>query len=577
MKVYLDNILVVDSIGGLFEPKLSYQIKDETGEIAFGYSDNLEFIGTEYTYLYDKLVTNGGVDSAVELKFVDECCSPPLVYTFNIKRENIEWCSDTCAIRATAVEKSVQSDYYTCLLNNTIANNMYGFQNHNHPRFSYCHELRPDWVMYTLIILNMSTWYTLSTVIPTLILVVSIIFAIVAPLILLLATVNLIIDAINALGGSMDNIEVPVVGTGSLSDISTSFSDFQNSINTWYNYLSEMSTGCGRKKPSPLVRDYADNICKVCNLNFSSSIINNPSSDYYNLCYFYSPLKAFVDYGDTTTYWIPENEPSASGIQFFKDLGVIFNAKFYILGNTLYFERKDHDPTVTEILNVSTYPKEEIISLCYEWSNKTPYAYAEYNYFQDAQNYVGGEAKGRWSDIVEWNNPYSNMQKGKYEPFIPFASCRFRNDKITDDILGHFSNLPIMASWLNSYSDSVIMNNDYCGTPMLLIWNGQSRDNAKCINGSDLSGAPALEYYNYPMFFNQSDSRCLYQRFHYIENPRISNYKGLQFTLKIKMNCTILQNLSIYNYVTLPEGKSKYELSYEIDYKRGIITIKGTV
>ena len=37
----------------------------------------------------------------------------------------------------------------------------------------------------------------------------------------------------------------------------------------------------------------------------------------------------------------PENEPSASGIQFFKDLGVIFNAKFYILGNTLYFERKD--------------------------------------------------------------------------------------------------------------------------------------------------------------------------------------------------------------------------------------------
>ena len=34
---------------------------------------------------------------AVELKFVDECCSPPLVYTFNIKRENIEWCSDTCA------------------------------------------------------------------------------------------------------------------------------------------------------------------------------------------------------------------------------------------------------------------------------------------------------------------------------------------------------------------------------------------------------------------------------------------------------------------------------------------------
>ena len=59
MKVYLDNILVVDSIGGLFEPKLSYQIKDETGGIAFGYSDNLEFIGTEYTYLYDKLVTNG--------------------------------------------------------------------------------------------------------------------------------------------------------------------------------------------------------------------------------------------------------------------------------------------------------------------------------------------------------------------------------------------------------------------------------------------------------------------------------------------------------------------------------------
>ena len=44
---------------------------------------------------YKSIGSNGGVDSTVELKFVDECCSPPLVYTFNIKRENIEWCSDT--------------------------------------------------------------------------------------------------------------------------------------------------------------------------------------------------------------------------------------------------------------------------------------------------------------------------------------------------------------------------------------------------------------------------------------------------------------------------------------------------
>ena len=43
------------------------------------------------------------------------------------------------------------------------------------------------------------------------------------------------------------------------------------------------------------------------------------------------------------------------------------------------------------------------------------------------------------------------MQKGKYEPFIPFASCRFRNDKITDDILGHFSNLPLIL-WRGSMS-----------------------------------------------------------------------------------------------------------------------------
>jgi hypothetical protein len=59
-------------------------------------------------------------------------------------------------------------------------------------------------------------------------------------------------------------------------------------------------------------------------------------------------------------------------------------------------------------------------------------------YSGDAVDIVGNEANRRFSDIVEWNLPYSSLQSGHRDVILPFGTARFRDDGIDQDILGYF-------------------------------------------------------------------------------------------------------------------------------------------
>lgn len=576
MKIYLDNIPVANVSDGLKKPSFTFRKNDETGDKAFSFTGDLTFTGADYDYLYSKLVTDvNALENSVILKFVNDCCSNPQIREFYINHESLTWCENSCDITGASIEKSLANDQYTCLKNTLIWDDRFGFKSKQHPRMSYCNELRPNWMGDLMIIITLALYTAFLTMGPVLALIALIIDAIN----LIINVNNNIINTINGLpGGPYLNTVDPIDLDGDPS--TTTFQQFSN----WIDSLLALGVGCGRKHPSPLVRDYIENVCKICGLSFSSSILNNPNNEYYNLVYVNAPIHKGVVEADNTTYWVDENAPILSGLQFLDQIVIPFNAKFEIKNSVLILERKDFFVPKTPWLDLTTYDSDKIISVCWNWSRKNRYSYANLRYQKDAINTVGNEAVDRWGDIIAWNaNPYSPLQKGAYEPLMPFAACRFRDDGIDRDILTFYEDQPTINTLILRYKNAMIMNQHTSYLPMLIIWDGQSKSNAFAdkftnIYYPGLAGVVgANQYYNYPMWFKEGYPGNLFDRFHYIENPRLSGYQGFDFEAKVEFDCALLSAIDVEGVVRTSKGDSKGPLTIVENHADNTLTIKGTV
>jgi hypothetical protein len=578
MKVYLDNIMVdpEDLNNSLRHPVITQQRINDTGDRAFSFTGELEFSGKEYTYIYAQLKSSpNALENRIVLKMVDDCCSQNLVYEFWITHESLQWCENECTVKVSATEKSDSVDQYTCFKNTIIWDNHAGFQQVQHPRFAYCNELRPNWLGDLMIIMVMALYTAFLTMGP----VIALIALIIDGINLIIGVNNNIINALNSLlpSGSQINTVDPIDLDGDPS--TTAFQQFSN----WINNLLAMGVGCGRKHPSPLVRAYIENVCSKCGVSFSSSIYNNPNSDYYWAAYVNAPINKGTQENDGSTYWIPENAPILSGLQLLDQLSPVTNSKFAIKNNTLYFERRDFFIPATPWLDLTTFPKDKIKSICWSWSQKTRASYADLYYQKDGINWVGSEAVARWGDYVDWNNsPYSSLQKGAYKPLIEFAAQRFRDDGIDRDILTFYEDQPTIGPLIQKYKNAMLMNSHNCFTPMLLIWDPASgTENAFCNKFTNIYhsglGVGANQFYNYPYWFKQGYAGNLYDRFHEIENPRTSGYQGLDFVAEIEYDCNLLSLVDVDGTVRTSEGDTTNPTIITIDREKGILIIKGTV
>jgi hypothetical protein len=561
MKIYLDNIPVVNPSAELLKPKFTFRRLDETGDRAFSFTGDLEFIGADYDYIYAKLKSDpNAFENSIILKFVDDCCSQNKIYEFKIKHDSLNWCEGSCEITAAAIENSLADEQYTCLRNKMIWDDTFGFKSIKHPRMSYCNELRPSWLADVLMIM-----YILLT---NLIYSLSIIFFFIAAL----------IDAINLV---LNIIAVVIPGVNPIDLDGDPTTTTIQQLNNFLVGLTAKIVGCGRKHPSPLVRDYAENVCRVCGITFVSSILNNPNSDYYNLVYVNAPVNKGTEEPDTTTYWIEENKPILTGSMFFDQIKVPFNAKWEIVNGQLIFEREDFFIPKTPALDLTTIDKSKY-NICWSWEKKERYSLGDFYYQKDAFNWVGSEAVARWGDIVEWNpsSSYSSNQKGIYKPLIEFAACRFRDDGIDRDVLTTYEAYPFFNTLLLRYKNSMLMNSHNCFTPMLLIWDGVDRANAytdKFLSKNGLNLVGINQYYNYPMWFKEGYPGNLYDRFYSIKNPRLSNYKGLDFNLEIEFDCDMLHALNPDSVIRTSEGDSSGNIIIEINYDNKTLNIKGKV
>lgn len=554
--VYIDGTLVIHPTDSMSKPSFTIRRQNEDGDKVISLTGDLLFTHAEYTYLYNKLVTDpNAVSNTVEIKFIDRCCGQNKEFIFLIKSENIRWCNGVCSITANATEYSENSRQYDCLKNTLIWDNWNNFQTATHPKLTYCIEFRPSILQDSVIIL---------AIIINLILII--LYPVAAVVMVIVTIINAIISFINFLGANLSEIDFD---GDSSTNVLEEYSAFRDKLN-------EFMIGCGRKHPSPLVRDYIKNVCGKCGLTFTSSIFNDPSSSRYNTVYFSAPVTK-GNLSTDSSNWIDKNKPLLNGYRFLNELKQAGPFDWKIINGVLFFERRDFFQGGNIWLDLTNYPDDKIISICYSWSRRQRFSYANLNYSPDAVDWVGTEAKDRWSDIVEWNNPYSPTQKDEYLRTLPYSSARFRDDGIERDVLSDYRNAPFVGPIIQQYDNVMLMNNGTSFLPKLLIWDPASGfDNSKVKNGYSHPSIPGVETYNLPWWIAEFVSGSAYTDFWWIENPRAVPFKGINVEAQIVYDCQTFNNFDIDGLFTDENGNASTQ-SIEINNQTGIMTIKGEI
>lgn len=554
---------------------VDHRIQDEVGDIAKSFGERVTFVGDAYEYLRDKFVTNpNGKFERVLFVLVDNCCGDDrVIFEGALFGENVEWCEGECFLTVQAVQFDDYTEKVDCIRSTLIYDNHDGFQQQEHPRMTYCLEYRPgvlqDLVLIYGIVLNL--FLLLLT-------------PLIAAISTLINTVNLIIAAVNLIPG----VNISPIGS---SDSSFVFSQISNLVTSFNSLI----IGCGRRHPSPLVREYIDNVCRKCGVEWSSSIFKDPASDYYNTVLYNAPLekgkRPILNPFSPITTWIDENKPIKTLDGFLSELGIVFNASHRVINGVLYFERKDFFNDNDEWVDYTTLRNENRIDglICYQWRQEDAPAVLRLSYQEDAVDWVGNEALPRFNNIVEWNIPVNQRQKGIEERFFPFSTARFRDDGIDRDVLGDYAWFPSYSNALNIYSGCIIQNNGTSFQPKLIIWDGQNINLAKArkyaIPGFEID---PLRNYNYP--YNATDWNCdptqvypsnqlfmgIYGRFHAIDNPKILIDQGKQFTFEFKFNCDELAAFAVNKNIGTPLGSGRIT-SVRMNYTTRTALVTGNV
>lgn len=628
-----------------------------------GVSGTLTFENEAYEYIKAWLVNHvAGPLNAIEVKIVDTDCGEFTGYV--IKNTDITWC-EYDALCTYEVTLKQADEAYTCVQKTLIADNWQGwFQDQptagkQHPRFSYCTEIRPN---ATLVI----EWWAFA-------LNVFLISGIIIPI---FAIIDIILFIINIIIGIIEVI-VAVLSLGSVSKVkwdTIPLIDIGNFISGIEQTFVE-SAGCGREHPAPLIRDYITNVCDKCGVTvnalscpvFFAPVLMLTHSDgqqyteenpYYNACL----LTAQVERGvrrfhsinifggapdpDNTTFYLPNNAPVWALSDMLDKLQGVFNSHWHISGATLYFWRKDWfiDPAPLYDFSTGSTDRLKILQgICFEPNGNRLPAACRGLYADDPADHAGHEASWQMNgDPITFNYTDTNpLFSGLLDKTVQFGATKFRLDGASTDYLydamqviinGQLFSpylVPMMSTIskpIGRYADyALLMQTETCSLPKIIIWDGKEYLNAKALktlvasSGASRHGesmpdinpiyptqltpppstiwplgipytTPALETWdqvhspktfvlgsrlsfgatipgvykvqdylgstiiegsaflvNYPMYFEPHFKLSLWDRFHWIDDPRRYPKLGMNWNVKIEMCCEDVQKLQALN------------------------------
>jgi|GEM_PF-3015739 len=539
-------------------------------------SDEFTLTGAAYEVVKTELIDNpNGKNLFLPVKiYEDECCaSDVLLFEGIIRGDSVDWCFGECSCTVHFFEHTEDTKRLDCVKTTLIWDNWNDFQSQAHPRMVYCIEMRPSILQAFFLGGYLGLSITLLVLTP-----------IVAIISYLIEAINYtIITPLNFALGAF-GVDIPLIyfeGNEETSLLETYLG--------LMDHLNEVLIGCGRKHPSPLVRDYIKNVCEKCGMTFQSSIFNDPSSDYYNSVYLSAPVEKGTR--DENVLWIDQNKPLLTLEKLLDELKIPFSANWDLIGTVLRFEREDFFWSGQTFANYETLVAGDKIEnkLCLSWREDDRAAFIELIYTNDAVDWVGNEAAVRFNDIVEWNVPFSELQSGQVTVRLVYGLARFRGDGIDPDVLTWFENVPFaFGQALADHQKVLIMNNGTAFQPKLLIWDGDV--NFGRVKTFDISGfdTPPEENYNFPYMFNEHGAVAntaypsdtpdvgLYPRFFAWKNPKLIPDKGLEFTFSFRYNCEALSAASDADFVQLPMGVGRIK-KVAVDLQKKTIRVSGNV
>lgn len=576
--------------------------------------------------------------NAVSVKIQDTSCKG-IYEDYQIKAIDLRWCEEgdtnnLCVFDVTVKQNEEPS---ACIERTLVADNWQGWfdpaTTHKHPRFSYCNEQRPNGMMVMV-------WFITANIMgPTLLFMIPLVIALNG----IFAIINVIVGVINTI--------VNIVGGKPIKDVNWQaipYIDPKGLLNIMANYFIE-SAGCGREHPAPLIRDYILNACQKCGVKvdevtapifFARYMPIQPSSKapyvsenlYYNACYLNAPVKRGVRRFDTLSilaspnlwqFYIPENKPLDTLSEFLDRIKGVYNAEWRVVNNTLYFQRKDYFLDGSYLLDFAANGADRqklLEGICFEWDSIKYPIYCEGLYALDAADTCGNEALSQMNDIVNFDPTGVNpMFEGKLIKTVQLGGTKFRLDGASVDYIYDAFQITVNSSFLvpfvagfmfdvvggaiRTYADyALLMSDETCTLPKILIWDGGSYTNAKAVRpftaypvvptyppmpvmnfkynnipwyqkhppetkvrGSNLTLPPNQPGYylvtdffgvreikqpamlvNYFMYFNAGYADTLWDWFHWIDDPVHNPNLHQLWTAKIELCCDSLNALGVF-------------------------------
>jgi len=588
--IKLNGILVTGQINGTDQFVITYRESDEEGVLLKSYSNELTFYGDGYNILRTELIDDStGYIKEVNVEVFDECCAAP-VFQGVIRGDSVDWCEPECWVSCQVIEKTPELN---CIKSTLLYDNHDGFLNRQQKKLRYCVEMRPQFITDVLLFI-----YAILN---------AVIYAVLLPLSLVVIVIQsvafVVCQIVCVIPGTPCNSQTCSGGTwtnpdGAFSEISGWLTDLQNRLIQcqWYH-------------PTALVRDYIQNVCDKCGLEFESSILNDPASPYYNLLLFSAPVRKGYKPSETNGLLISENLPIETlDTLMQRHLKPLFNARYWIVDGVLIFERRDFfQNTNTWIDSENLLNNGRIIDnrICLSWIDEDKYAYGVYNYLQDGSDLIAYEAAERFNTIVEWNSPPSAAQSGFMDNQMLSGIARFRDDFAGYEAFGNGGlQNPLFGNALANSRNLLLMSQHTAFNYKFLIWDSSSGDDearvergySTAFTGGYVIGSvypfPTMDTYfadqqldpnrlfNYPMWFNEENTNNLYTLFHYINNPRAPGNKLYEFSFTFDFDCGEFSSIDFTKNVRLKVGNNiKFgeikELS--VDFVKRTIAVKGIV
>lgn len=523
--------------------------KQVTGTIAF--------FGSAYTFVYAQLINSVNMYSnSICVRVTDNVCTGE-EYLFKIDNKNLKWCDDEgCEMTFDMAGYEPQLD---CIRNTPISDNT----NHDfdqfgpivHPRFRYCDVFKPTLVFGFLM--------ALAGIVDTLIIVI-----------------NALVWVLNS-----------VLGLG-LTPIGS---------------LQALLSGCTRGWPSPFIRTYIDNVCAQCGATADASTMPvfydvwNPLQPITNNPYYYATLvSAYTKKGvpmNGSQSYIPMNAPSWTLTRFLSILKPVWNARWFIINNNIFFHRKDLIGNLiwgsTPVLDFTTASDKAnlIEGVCFEWNGEGKPHRLYYSWKEDSTDAVGNEVLSRFRGQFLDTSGNPNYIEAIDTIVEEFGACGFLfdgNDSQYDEIAGATFG-PSPKGSIKTTTDTTACAKIVCYDPASDVTDARALyaqytaySGFVGFEDDDPAASSTLPLNcivpNYPMSFAPDQNtlnRNLWQ-WHEIDQPAPDKKTNIAFEFKLNYCCTYAP-LNLYQKVKMKDG-SIGEIDYvQFDHETRTITVKGNL